>query len=152
MAINGRTKDEREQHKADWTQITAVKKVLQIPVILNGDVYNYQDFGRAISETGVDGVMTARGALSNPSIFSPDYVETHVVVKEYLDIALKRENNYQNTKYTILRMLGGWTRKDKMYKDLMTKITNCREYEQLQKVLEEYEHKEDYDNTKKRKL
>jgi tRNA-dihydrouridine synthase len=139
---------------ADWKQIAKVKSILKIPVILNGDVFCYEDFDKAIAATGVDGVMTARGALANPSMFSPNPVATHVVIKEYLDIALKRDNNYQNTKYTVLRMLGGVTRKDKIYKDLMTKITNCREYEQLKKVVEEYEYKGDdeINVNKKRKL
>jgi tRNA-dihydrouridine synthase B len=55
---------------ADWSWIPKIKKVIKIPVILNGNVLTAQDVIRAFEETDADGVMIARGAIGNPWIFS----------------------------------------------------------------------------------
>ena len=46
-----------------------IKEVVNIPVILNGNVLSAYDVKRAFEETGADGVMIARGAIGNPWIF-----------------------------------------------------------------------------------
>ena len=135
IAVHGRTKDQRDHNVADWTAVRAIKNALTIPVLLNGDVFSYGDFDKAITDTGVDGVMSARGALANCSIFGRDYEDTRIVARKYCEIARRRENNYQNTKYTVLRMLGGVTRKDKQYKELMTALTQCKTMDLLESTL-----------------
>lgn len=153
LAVHGRTRDERDQHPADWSQIKAIKAALKIPVILNGDVFSFADFERARQETGVDGVMVARGALANCSIFQPQPRDVLTVVKEYCTIARRRQNNYQNTKWTVLRMLGGVTRKDKTHKPLMAVLVDCRTEEALMQVLFDQVGNPEFEATlKKRRL
>jgi tRNA-dihydrouridine synthase 4 len=41
-------------------------------VIANGDVFSRDDMDRVVAQTGVDGVMAARGMLSNPAMFHPN--------------------------------------------------------------------------------
>ncbi|KAI3914302.1 hypothetical protein MKW92_037380 [Papaver armeniacum] len=55
-----------------WNEITDVVAALSIPVIVNGDVFEYEDFQRIKEATGASSVMVARGALWNASIFSPE--------------------------------------------------------------------------------
>ncbi len=136
IAVHGRTRDQRDHNPADWAAIAQIKASLSIPVVLNGDVLCHADFERAQRETGVDSVMTARGALANASIFSNVAVETCEVARRYARKAVSLQNNFQNTKWVVLRMLAGVTRKDKMYKDLMAKITDSRTDEDLLALLE----------------
>lgn len=54
---------------ADWSIIGRVKKHLKIPVIGNGDIFEPAQALKMRQETGCDGVMIGRGAVSNPWIF-----------------------------------------------------------------------------------
>lgn len=70
IAVHGRTRDQSFNHPADWQGIHEVKQAVSIPVIGNGDVTTPADALRMINETGVNGVMIGRAAVSNPWIFS----------------------------------------------------------------------------------
>ena len=69
VAVHGRTREQYYSGKADWSQIAAVKRAVDIPVIGNGDVTDGSSAVRMMKETGCDFVMIARGALGNPWIF-----------------------------------------------------------------------------------
>jgi nifR3 family TIM-barrel protein len=66
LTIHGRTRSDMFSGNADWRIIAEVKALARIPVIGNGDVFAPADAARMFHETGVDGVMIGRGALSNP--------------------------------------------------------------------------------------
>ena len=69
ICVHGRTREQQYAPYADWTQIAAVKKAVNIPVIGNGDIFTPDDALKMINETGCDGIMIGRGALGNPWIF-----------------------------------------------------------------------------------
>ncbi len=69
VAVHARTREQYYSGNADWSVIKAVKDVLKIPVIGNGDVKNAADVKRMKEETGCDSVMIARAAKGNPWIF-----------------------------------------------------------------------------------
>jgi tRNA-dihydrouridine synthase B len=66
LTIHGRTRSDLFSGQADWKVIAMVKEQARIPVIGNGDVFSPSDAERMFIETGVDGIMIGRGALSNP--------------------------------------------------------------------------------------
>jgi nifR3 family TIM-barrel protein len=70
ITIHGRTKKQGYGGQADWEMIGRVKKILNIPVIANGDIKDSEDIERCLEITGADGVMIGRAALGNPWIFS----------------------------------------------------------------------------------
>ncbi|NUN10226.1 MAG: tRNA dihydrouridine synthase DusB [Ignavibacteriaceae bacterium] len=69
LTIHCRTRADAHRAVPDWTWIPKVKKVVSIPVALNGGVMEAADAVRAFKETGADAVMIARGAIGNPWIF-----------------------------------------------------------------------------------
>lgn len=70
VTVHGRYRSQFYSGRADWSVIRAVKRVLQVPVIGNGDVRTAEDALRMIAETGCDLVMIGRGALGRPGIFA----------------------------------------------------------------------------------
>ncbi|KAJ1982723.1 tRNA-dihydrouridine synthase 2 [Dimargaris verticillata] len=106
LAVHCRTRDERPAQPAHWDRLKPiVDAVTTIPVIVNGDVFRYEDIARAKEITGASSVMIARGAQSNPSVFcSQGPANSHLVAQQYVAIALAIHNRFQNTKYTLMQM------------------------------------------------
>lgn len=70
ITVHCRTRDMGHDGAADWSWIPRIKEVVQIPVILNGDVKTAGDVCTAFKQTGADAVMIGRAAIGNPFIFS----------------------------------------------------------------------------------
>ncbi|KAJ2556652.1 tRNA-dihydrouridine synthase 2 [Coemansia sp. RSA 1933] len=106
LTVHCRTKDMRPREKALWHRLRRiVDEVPELPVVLNGDIFEYKDVQRAKELTGATSVMTARGAAANPSIFRAEgMLDTMDVVVEYTKVSVRTGNAYFNTKYTILQM------------------------------------------------
>ena len=69
LFIHGRTRVQGYSGAVDYQAIREVKKALEIPVIASGDIFSPQLAKKMFDETGCDGVLVARGALSDPWIF-----------------------------------------------------------------------------------
>lgn len=55
--------------RADWESIAALRSAVAIPVMASGDLFRAEDACRCLETTNATGVMFARGALWDPSIF-----------------------------------------------------------------------------------
>jgi tRNA-dihydrouridine synthase B len=69
LTIHCRTRAQGHNGEADWTWIPKIKRVVSIPVFVNGDIKSPDDALRAERETGCDGIMVARGSITNPFLF-----------------------------------------------------------------------------------
>ncbi|SFM15215.1 tRNA dihydrouridine synthase DusB [Shimia aestuarii] len=66
ITIHGRTRCQFYKGQADWEAIAAVKDVVSVPVIANGDIVSSDAARQALSQSGADGVMVGRGAQGRP--------------------------------------------------------------------------------------
>lgn len=69
VTIHGRTRCDMYDGHVDLAIIAEVVRAVEIPVIGNGDVCDWQSARRMFHITGCDAVMVARGALGNPWVF-----------------------------------------------------------------------------------
>lgn len=68
ITIHCRTAKMGHSGEADWSWAAKAQAVVDIPVIVNGDVKTAYDARRAIDETGCAGVMIGRAAIAHPWI------------------------------------------------------------------------------------
>ncbi len=66
ITIHARFAKQGFDGEADWNLIKALREAVQVPLIGNGDVKTPEDARRMMDETGCDGVMVGRAAISNP--------------------------------------------------------------------------------------
>ncbi len=70
VAIHGRTVCQKYRGKSDWTRIAEAKKRFpNLTIFGSGDVLSPEIAVHRLRDTGIDGVIVARGAIGNPWIF-----------------------------------------------------------------------------------
>ncbi|KAK6202283.1 dihydrouridine synthase [Scheffersomyces amazonensis] len=75
ITVHGRTKTTRSSQPCDFDAIKKIKQSVNVPVVANGDCFSLKDAHKIAEYTGVDGIMSARGVLSNPALFA-GYTQT----------------------------------------------------------------------------
>ncbi len=65
ITVHGRTRNQFYKGKADWSAIKAVREVISIPLIANGDGSSIDDIRAMLEASGADGVMIGRGAYGD---------------------------------------------------------------------------------------
>ena len=81
--------------------IAAVKEMVAIPVIGNGDIYSAQDALNMLAETGCDAVMIGRKAIGNPGIFRQVLARLHGDKAVAEDLAGRFESMLQYLKDSV---------------------------------------------------
>ena len=59
---------------------------MEIPVVANGGISNFDDVEYVIRETGVDGVMSSECVLENPALFTGMVPDLDEIAEEYLQM------------------------------------------------------------------
>lgn len=80
ITIHGRTRSEFYSGTADWEIIRQVKEAVKIPVIGNGDITSPELAAEKLKQSGVDGIMIARGVLGSPWLIAQthNYIEHQI--------------------------------------------------------------------------
>ena len=108
VAVHGRTRAQFYSGNADYAAIAEVKRAVNIPVIVSGDIRRPVDLARALDITGADAVMIGRGAQGNPWIFPqlihwlrtgeelppPTRTERAQVILRHLDLLVGYKGEY----------------------------------------------------------
>ncbi|KAJ7210923.1 zinc finger dihydrouridine synthase [Mycena pura] len=97
MTLHGRSRQQRYTKLADWDYIKlcvdavrareADEDLPRVPIFGGGDCFSAQDYWACVAQSGVDGVMVARGALIKPWIFTEikERREWDISARERLD-------------------------------------------------------------------
>ncbi|CAB1215073.1 tRNA dihydrouridine(16) synthase DusC [Klebsiella michiganensis] len=69
LVVHGRTKEDGyKAERIDWQAIGEIRQRLTIPVVANGEIWDWQSAQDCLATTGCDAVMIGRGALNVPNL------------------------------------------------------------------------------------
>ena len=94
LTIHGRTRNQMFKGKADWNFIKNVKDSVKIPVVVNGDINEIDDYYESKKQSNGDAVMIGRGSYGRPWIFEE--------IKHHKRNIKKQFDILQNDKKTII--------------------------------------------------
>jgi len=66
ITVHGRTRCQFFAGAADWAAVGAIRASVSIPVVVNGDITDFDAAVAALKASGADGVMIGRGAQGRP--------------------------------------------------------------------------------------
>ena len=124
LAIHGRTREERYLGHAEYETMTMVRKVVDFPVIANGDIDSGPKAAEVLRKTGADGIMIGRHCQGNPWIFreishfletgheypAPSNAEVLSVLQDHLQELYALYGEYMGVR--VARKHIGWYLKD----------------------------------------
>jgi len=117
LSIHGRQRPERPRHPVRLEWITEVRKQMKtlhpnLPIWVNGVSFTPLDSRKSVdnilSDTNCNGIMIARAAFRNPSIFAEKLLCSTEVTRSYIETALKYETAINTIKYIAQEMLVGF--------------------------------------------
>ncbi|MDP2801066.1 MAG: tRNA dihydrouridine synthase DusB [Phreatobacter sp.] len=76
VTVHGRTRQQFYKGRADWRAIAAVRTVVSLPVVANGDITTAEDASLCLAQSGADAVMIGRGAQGRPWL--PAQIAAHL--------------------------------------------------------------------------
>lgn len=70
IAIHPRTTKEMYSGLPHWELIKDLRKKMNVPLVVSGNIYTVEDAVNALEITGADAVMVARGGVGNPRLIT----------------------------------------------------------------------------------
>jgi tRNA-dihydrouridine synthase 4 len=105
ITVHGRRPDQRSTSPVSYEPVKMIKEIATVPIIANGNCFSLSDAKKWQELTGVDGIMSARGILQNPALFSGFPITPKKVVTDWLDISLSFGLSYIKIHQHLMFML-----------------------------------------------
>ena len=149
ITIHGRTRCQMYKGKSDWAFIKKVKDSVNIPVIANGDVENFEDVNNILKVSNADGLMIGRGSYGKPWIFSEissrfknkkfdlSLESKKLIILEHFNLSLEHYGINIGIK-NFRKHLGWYSKSLKNSNSFREKINNTLDYKIIEKLTDEF--------------
>lgn len=136
--------------EADWKALETLARRLSIPLIASGDLLEAEDGLRCLRQTGVAGVMYARGALRNPAIFSDHLAllggeRPRAGTRQYLGEMIIRHMQlvsshctHEETMFRMRFIVPRYVRHSPNARIIRQRLCECANWEEFENILEEF--------------
>ncbi|RDW94371.1 hypothetical protein BP5796_00134 [Coleophoma crateriformis] len=106
ITIHGRTRSTPSSHPVSLTSIQTMASLTTVPTLANGDVFTLSSAQSITEETGVDGVMAARGLLENPALFSGEDRCPWEAVEKFMNFVVRAPIPFRLVLHHVTEMAG----------------------------------------------
>lgn len=143
ITIHGRTKaDGYRADRINWEKINEIRQNLSIPVIANGEIWDFSSAQQCLQTTGCQDVMIGRGALNVPNLSKVirhnaeklPWQQVMQILHKYAHL----ENRYDTGFYHVARIkqwLGYLKKEYSEAVSLFEKIKTCHNVDELRIIL-----------------
>jgi len=104
LTVHARTPIMRNE-PIDLDNLKVLRNHVQLPLVANGDVKSLENAESLFKESRCEGVMSAKGILTNPALFSGYPVTPLVCVQDWLDITSTISTEFQCFHHHLVFML-----------------------------------------------
>lgn len=134
LAVHARYIEQRSRDAAHLQYLEQIKSVINIPLIANGDCFRYEDFESMRTLYKCDAVMTARGALWNPSIFQPEPMAKADCALRLISYVEQFHGMDINTKYILSKMYEHPTSNNPVFK----RVSQSKAHAEMIDILKQF--------------
>ncbi len=152
VCMHARTRSQGYGGTADWNHLKKLKDAMgDLPVLGSGDMFSPEAVKQVLEETGIDGVMLARGVIGNPFLFREikHYLQTGEILPpptpaEKMNTAfrqLKLAVGYKNETTAVNEMkkqMCAYTKGLPGSSEIRNKMVHSDSFDSYQKVFREY--------------
>lgn len=160
LTLHARFAKQGFEGEADWKLISELRKAVSIPLVGNGDVRSPDDALRMVRETGCDGVMVGRAAISNPwalkricNAFRGEALDDEPRLEARIEVALEhlrmmvefeaeRAENAMDAELWATRHLRGqipmYIKSEPGAAEVRNRLTRCNSYAEVEEILREF--------------
>lgn len=124
ISIHARTRNELYYGTPHFELLSHLREKMSVPLIVSGNIYTLDDAINALSITGADAVMVARGGMGNPYLITQ--------INHYFKTGERLENPSLSQQIEWCQLLGdsliaslGETRAMRIYRSIAPKFFNC---------------------------
>lgn len=104
LTVHARTPEMRNE-PISLDHLKLLRDHVQLPLVANGDVKNLENAELLFKESRCEGVMSARGILTNPALFTGHTVTPLVCVQDWLNITSTIPTEFQCFHHHLVFML-----------------------------------------------